>query len=113
MANIGVIYALVRAGSYQGETPSMGEDEALKAAQAIVATGMDDKGFMKAREIPADLKSKVNPGNFIFNADLAQNRWYHLKSTGISPSGINYTIEAVIMVPVDGKIVRVVYWKEG
>ena len=112
MASLGVIYALVRAGSYQGETPSMSEDEAMQAAQEIVATGMDDKGFMKPREIPNDLKSKVNPGNFILNADMPQARWYHIKSMGISPSGINYTIEAVVVVAIDGKTIRSVYWRE-
>jgi len=113
MASLAVIYALVRGSSYQADKPGISEEEAMDAARKIVESGIDEKGFIKSREIPAELKNKLNPANFILNPDVAQYRWYHIISTALTPSGINYTIEAVVMVKPDGKSLRFVYWREG
>lgn len=113
MASIAVIYALIRGSSYQQDNPTIDENEALKFAQEIVDSGMDDKGFIKNREIPTDLKGRINAATFMLNSDISQVRWYHVKSTALSPDGVYYTIDAVLMVIPGGSDYRFLYWREG
>jgi len=113
MASLGVIYALVRGSSYQQDSPTISEDQALRYAQEIVASGFDAKGFVKNRDMPTELRGRVNAGSFMLNSDISQTRWYHVKSTALSPDGVYYTIEAVIMIIPNGKDYRILYWREG
>jgi len=113
MASVGVLYALIRGSSYQGDVPAATEEECMLAAQQMVTSGVDENGFRKAREIPAELRGRINVTNFALNSDMAQIRWYRIVSTAITPSGVNYIIEAVVAVKPDGQTINYVYWREG
>jgi len=113
MANQAVLYALIRGASWQAQAPAVSEDEAIKYAQDIVQTGIETDGKLKTREIPAELRGKLNMGTFQLNPDLPQPRWYHLVSSAIAPSGVNYTIEAVVLVMPGTNKLRFLYWREG
>jgi len=113
MAPLAVVYAIVRGSSYQAENFTVSEEDALQYARQIVESGISDDGKMKHREIPAELKGKLNVGTFLLSADIPQPRWYHLVSTAVTPSGVNFTIDAVVMVIPGTQHLQIVYWREG
>jgi type II secretory pathway component PulK len=113
MAGIGVIYAILRGSSYQQDNPTVSEEEAMGYARQIVESGVDERGFIKNREMPQEVRGRVNPSNYLLHSDISQMRWYHIKSTALSPAGVYYTIEAVIMIMPGGNGSQFLYWREG
>ncbi len=76
---------------------------------------MDPNGFLTQREVLPELRAKLNTSgtSFLLNPELPQPRYYRLVSSGITKSGINYTIEAVVMVTPGKDDLRFIYWHEG
>ena len=111
LAPLAVVYALIRGTSYQGDNPTIDEEEALGYAQEIIESGIDENGFLKNRQIPDEIKNQ--PFNFKLNADMPQTRYYHILSSALTSSGVNYTIEAVMMIVPGSSKPRYLYWREG
>ncbi len=115
LASLAVVYALVRGTSYSGEVAGMDEQAAMEMAVSMVEKGMDQQGFLTQREVLPELRAKLNTSgtSFLLNPELPQPRYYRLVSSGITKSGINYTIEAVVMVTPGKDDLRFIYWHEG
>jgi len=115
LASLAVVYALVQGSSYQGDLPGMTEEEAMEMAGQMVQNGIDENEFLVPRQVLPELKGKLNisGSSFLLNAELPQPRYYHLVSSGITPSGVNYTIEAVVLVNPGKEELRFLYWREG
>lgn len=113
LANLGVVYALVKGASAQGERSALTEEEAMNYAVQIMKSGMDEKGFLRERDIPAELKQYLNQANFILDPTSPIPRTYRIISTAITGSGINYTIEAVVQAKPGSGSLKFLYWREG
>jgi len=113
LSNLGVVYALVKGASAQGESSALTEEEAMNYAIEIVKSGMDESGFLKEREIPNELKGLLNTANFLADPGAPIPRTYRIISTAITGSGINYTIEAVVQAKPGSGSLKFLYWREG
>jgi len=115
LASLGVVYALVRGSSYQGDIPGMTEEKAMEYAKQMIQTGIGENGFLTQRQVDPDLKPKLNTSgtSFLLNPELPQPRFYHIVSSGITNSGVNYTIEAVVLVTPGAEQLRFLYWHES
>ncbi len=112
LANLGVVYAVLRGSSYQGGIPQLSEEEALEYAREIVSSGVGENGFLKEREIPTQLRNQLNKFQQRLDA-IPTFRYYRVVSTALTSGGVVYTIEAVMVVGGGWEKPRYLYWREG
>ncbi len=115
LASLAVVYALVRGSSYQADLPGMSEQAAMEKSLQMVQAGVDENQYLTQRQVLPELQARLNTSgsSFLLNPELPQARYYHIISSGITQSGINYTIEAVVMVSAGKDQIRFLYWREG
>jgi len=112
LANLGVVYAVLRGSSYQGGIPQLSEEDALEYAREIISSGVGENGFLKEREIPVQLKNQLYKFKQRLDA-VASFRYYRVVSTALTSGGVVYTIEAVMVVGGGWEKPRYLYWREG
>ena len=87
----------------------------MEKSLQMVQAGVDENQYLTQRQVLPELQARLNTSgsSFLLNPELPQARYYHIISSGITQSGINYTIEAVVMVSAGKDQIRFLYWREG